>query len=132
MSGCRSSAKFRVLPTVALNCSVIVSKLPMLGFSYWRFLFAGLTLGCLLRLIHGKDNFPFKVQSSRTNVSGGETVGLGKHLKRKLYVRARKKKHRTARRVTLQDTIVTMKYHWVCSVELKTGVCGEAYPHQVS
>ena len=72
------------------------------------------------------------MQFSRTNVSGGETVGLEKHLKRKLYIRARKEKHRTARRVTLQDTIVTMKYHWVCSVELKTGVCGEAYPHQVS
>jgi len=54
------------------------------------------------------------VQSSRTNVSGGETVGLEKHLKRKLYVWAHKEKHRTARRITLQDTIVTMKYHWVC------------------
>jgi len=54
------------------------------------------------------------VQSSCTDVSGGETVGLEKHLKRKLYVWARKEKHRTTRRVTLQNTIVTMKYHWVC------------------
>ena len=53
------------------------------------------------------------MQSSRTNVSVGETVGLEKHLKRKLYIRARKETHRTARRVTMQDTIVTMKYHWV-------------------
>jgi len=65
MVGCRSSAKCHVLSTAALtgNCCVNVSKLAELSFSYWRFLLAGLTLGCLLRLIHGKGDVSFKVVS---------------------------------------------------------------------
>ena len=50
------------------------------------------------------------MKSSRTDVSGGETMGLEKHLRRKLYIRTRKERHKTARRVTLQDIVVTMKY----------------------
>ena len=45
------------------------------------------------------------MQSSRTNVSVGETVGLKKHLKRKLYVWARKEKEGDTARYNCNDEI---------------------------